>query len=85
MDELQFDDKSLLEVVDVQIEEGLKMKYKITTLKDHLQMERVDKESFLNKLSELNDEAFTLRHQQGIVIIEHDHKEYVLLQRLHLS
>lgn len=39
MDELQFGDKSLWNVIDVQIKEGLEMKYNITTLKEHLQMQ----------------------------------------------
>jgi hypothetical protein len=40
MDELQFGDKSLWKAIDVQIKEGLEMKYKITTLKEHLQMQK---------------------------------------------
>jgi hypothetical protein len=48
--------------VDVQIKESLKVNNKIATLKKHLKMERVDKEKFLDRLSKLSDEAFTLKH-----------------------
>jgi hypothetical protein len=48
--------------MDVQIEKGFKVNYKITTLKEHLKMEKTDKEKFLDRLSVFSDEAFTLRH-----------------------
>jgi hypothetical protein len=38
----------------------------------------VDKEKLLDRLNELHDEAFTLKHQQDIEGVEHDHKEDVL-------
>jgi hypothetical protein len=63
--------------VDVQIE-GLRVNYKITTLKAHLKMERANKEKLLDMLSKFNDEAFTFKHQQNIQGVEHDHKEDVL-------
>jgi hypothetical protein len=52
--------------VDVQIEKGFKANYKIATLKEHLKMEKANKDKFLDKLSELSNEAFTLKHQQDI-------------------
>jgi hypothetical protein len=47
-------------------------------LEKHLKIERVDKENLLDGLNELNDEAFTPKHQQDIHGVEHDHKEDVL-------
>jgi hypothetical protein len=35
-------------------------------LEKHLKIERVDKEKLLDRLNELNDEAFTPKHQQNI-------------------
>ncbi len=66
MDKLKVDSNSLQEVVDVQIEEGLKGNYKIATLEEHLKMEKANKEKLLHRLSEFSDEAFTLRHLQDI-------------------
>jgi hypothetical protein len=57
---------NLQEVVDVHIEEGLKANFKIAILKKHLKMEKVDKEKLLDRLSELNDDAFTPKYQQDI-------------------
>jgi hypothetical protein len=45
----------------VQIEKRPRVNYKIATLKLYLKMERVDKEKFLDRLNELNDEAFTFK------------------------
>jgi len=56
----------------------LRRNYNITTLEEHLKMERVDKEKLLNSLSELSDEVFTLMHQHGIQGAEQDHKEDVM-------
>jgi hypothetical protein len=64
--------------VDIPIEEGPMRNYKITTLEEHLKMEKVDKEKLLDKLNELNDEAFTLMHHHGSHGAELDHKEDVL-------
>jgi hypothetical protein len=49
-------------LVDIQIEEDLRRNYNITTLEEHLKMERVDKDKLLDRLSELSDEIFTLMH-----------------------
>ncbi len=62
MDKLTMDSKDLWEVIDIQIEEGLKRNYNITTLKEHFKMETVDKEKLLDRLGELSDEVFTLMH-----------------------
>jgi len=35
-----------------------------------MKIEKVDKEKLLDRLSELNDEAFTLKHQQDIQGVE---------------
>lgn len=43
MDKLTMDSKDLWEVIDIQIEEGLKKNYNVTILDEHLKMERVDK------------------------------------------
>lgn len=69
---------NLREVVDVQIEKGFKTNYKMATLKKHLKMERANKERFLDRLNELNDEAFTLIHHQDIQGANKDHKEDIL-------
>ncbi len=53
-------------LVDIQIEEGLRRNYNITSLEEHLKMERVDKDKLLDRLSKLNDEIFTFMHHQGI-------------------
>jgi len=52
----------LRQVVDIQIKEGLNKSYKIATLKKHLKMEKANKERLLDRLSELSDKAFTLKH-----------------------
>ncbi len=39
VDKLMVDNKDLWEVIDMQIEEGLKRKYNITTTNEHLKME----------------------------------------------
>jgi RIO-like serine/threonine protein kinase len=57
---------NLQKVVDIQIKEGLRRNYKIATLEEHLKIERMDKEKLLDRLNELNDEAFTLRNQHDI-------------------
>ncbi len=57
---------NLYEVVDVQIEKGFKTNYKMATLKEHLKMERANKERLLYQLNELSDEAFTFIHHQDI-------------------
>lgn len=48
--------------VDIQIEEGLRRNYNITTLEEHLKMERVDKDKLLDRLIELSDQIFTFMH-----------------------
>lgn len=57
--------------IDIQIEEGLRRNYNITTLEEHLKMERVDKDKLLDRLIELSDEIFTfnapLRYPRGRV------------------
>jgi hypothetical protein len=75
MDKLTIDSNNLWEVMDVQIKGGLMVNYKITTLKEHLKMERPDKEKFLDRLNKLNDEAFTFRHQDDVYGAKQDHKE----------
>ncbi len=50
----------------MQVEKGPRVNYKITTLKLYLKMERVDKEKFLDRLSELSDEAFTFKRRHDI-------------------
>ncbi len=49
-------------LVDIQIEEGHRRNYNITTLEEHLKMERVDKDKLLDRLSKLSDEIFTFMH-----------------------
>jgi hypothetical protein len=66
VDKLIVDSNNLQKVVDVQIEKGFKANYKIATLKEHLKMEKANKDKFLDKLSKLSNEAFTFRHQQDI-------------------
>jgi hypothetical protein len=78
VDKLTIDIINLWEIVDMQIKEGFKRSYKIATLEKYLKMERANKERFLDRLNELNDKAFTLRHQQDIQGIDYDHKEEVL-------
>ncbi len=80
IDKLMVDNNNLQGVVDVQIEESLHKSYKIGILEEHMKIEKVDKEKLLDRLSELNDEAFTLRHQQDIQGVEQDNKEDVLQQ-----
>jgi hypothetical protein len=48
--------------INIQIEEGLRRNYNITTLEEHLKMERVDKDKLLDRLIELSDEIFTFMH-----------------------
>ncbi len=69
---------NLQEVVDVQIEKVFRTNYKMAILKEHLKMERANKEKFLDRLNELSDEAFTLRHHQDIQGAKQDHKEDIL-------
>jgi heme oxygenase len=66
MDKLMANNTNLYEVVDVQIEKGFKTNYKMATLKEHLKMERANKERLLYQLNELSDEAFTFIHHQDI-------------------
>ncbi len=66
MDKLTIDNNNLWKVLDVQVEKGPRVNYKITTLKLYLKMERVDKEKFLDRLSELSDEAFTFKRRHDI-------------------
>ncbi len=47
----------------MQIKIRFRSNYKITTLKEHLKMERENKEKLMDRLNELSDEAFTLKHQ----------------------
>jgi hypothetical protein len=57
------------------LKKGLKKSYKIATLEKHLKIEKVGKEKLLDRLNELNDEAFTFKHQQNVQGVKHDHKE----------
>jgi len=66
---LTIDNNNLQGVMDVKIE-GRQKSYKIGTLEEHMKIEKVDKEKLLNRLNELNDEAFTFRHQQDIQGVE---------------
>jgi len=50
----------------VQIEKRFRANYKITTLKKHMKMEEANKVKLLDRLSKLNNEAFTFRHQHDI-------------------
>jgi heme oxygenase len=80
MDKLVAKNTNLWEVVDMQIEKGFRMNYKMTTLKEHLKMERANKERLLDRLNELSDEAFMLKHHQDIQGVKQDHKEDILRQ-----
>lgn len=62
MDKLMMDSNDLQEVIDIQIEEGFKRHYNITTLEEILKMEKVDKDKLLNRLNKLSVELFTLMH-----------------------
>jgi len=66
VDKLIVDSNNLQKVVDMQIEKRFRANYKIATLKEHLEMEKANKEKFLDKLSKLSNEAFTFKHQQNI-------------------
>lgn len=66
MDKLMAKNTNFRKVVDVQIEKGFRTNCKMTTLKEHLKMERANKERLLDRLNELSDEAFTLKHHQDI-------------------
>jgi hypothetical protein len=52
--------------VDVQIEKGFRTNYKMAILKEHLKMERANKDRLLDRLNEWSDEPFTLRHHQDV-------------------
>ncbi len=81
--DLEVDNNYQQEINNAWIEKYFHLNYKIVTFKEHDRQERGDKDTFIERLSELSEKVITTMSQNGKIVVEEGEQKTKAVVLLH--